>query len=68
MYLILAVYVILVTEIARKIRERLHTRNKMSVHMALPCVMRGSWSSFLPSQQSSSIHLQGTVQSDLRPS
>ena len=33
------------------------TRNKMSVHIALPCVIIGSWSSFLPSQQSSSIHL-----------
>jgi len=33
------------------------TRNSMSVHIAIPCVIIGSWSSPLPSQQSSSTHL-----------
>lgn len=33
------------------------TLNRMSVHMALPWVMMGSWSSPFPSQQSSSTHL-----------
>lgn len=33
------------------------TLNKISVHMAFPCVMIGSWSSPFPSQQSSSTHL-----------
>ena len=36
----------------------------MSVHMAMPCVMIGSWSSPLPSQQSSSIHLTQTIPPD----
>lgn len=35
------------------------TLNRMSVHMALPWVMMGSWSSPFPSQQSSSTHLTG---------
>lgn len=33
------------------------TLNRMSVHMALPWVIMGSWSSPFPSQQSSSTHL-----------
>lgn len=36
---------------------RVFTLNRMSVHMALPWVMMGSWSSPFPSQQSSSTHL-----------
>ncbi len=34
------------------------TLNRMSEHMAFPCVIMGSWSSPLPSQQSNSIHLK----------
>ena len=43
--------------VRRLVKERVCTLKSMSVHIALPCVMMGSWSSPRPSQKSSSIHL-----------
>lgn len=39
-------------------RGQAFTLKRMSVHIAFPCVIIGSWSSPLPSQQSSSTHLE----------